>query len=248
MTRRRFFTCTVLFAAVFIFFIIPPLTVSESQGKFQVFVWSFPLKNLITALTTVLAVILLKKLTEEEKLPENCNCTEENKNLAQNCNTKKSEPKLIRFIKASSVFLITFGLIWISSALLQFIAGLSGKSINRNFTKPEGLEWLFCILIFISGAVTEELLYRIFLPESLIFFSSRIKKERLKKIFMIVSEIAAALIFAFSHKYAGIFSVINAFTAHFAFRFCYKKTKKIELNFISHFLYNFLSFLVLIYV
>ncbi len=270
MQRHQIFGCVSLFTLVLIFFILPPLFVSPETEKTLFSEWSFPLSQLLSFVSIFLAGFLQKKLFTEknekagfsEKIEKSRNSEKrEFSEKSENPKNEKSEnPKnpekgkekekpaaRTGFVLDSSFFLISFGSLCLVSAFFQGIAFLSGKDMSQNIARPEKLEWIFCVLNFLLSAASEEILYRFFLPESLAFFSGFAKKERTKKILASFSEILSALVFALSHRYLGFLSVMNAFFAHGILRFCCKKTGKLRLNVLSHFLYNFLSLLVFVF-
>ncbi len=228
MQRQRYFTFIAVFPAAFIFLIAPPLF-SSGKGNGAFSEWRFPLSQLVMCIVCTALFFVCRNYFFIEK------------------SRKIPESKKIAAIMNSSYFLICFGFLWMFSAALQTLAGIFQKSAIQNVAKPIGSGWFFCALNFLFSAVSEEILYRFFLPDGLNFISEAAKNERIKSALKIFIEFFAALIFAFSHRYLGFFSVANAFFAHGILRFCYKKTGKIELNFILHFLYNFLSLIVMVF-
>lgn len=262
MQRHQILGCVSLFTLVFIFFILPPLFVSPETEKTLFSEWSFPLSQLLSFVSIFLAGFLQKKLfTEKNEKAVFLEKSEKSRNSEkrdfseksetpknpEKCKKKEKPAARTGFVLDSSFFLTSFGSLCLVSAFFQGIAFLSGKDMSQNIARPEKLEWIFCVLNFLLSAASEEILYRFFLPESLAFFSGFAKKERTKKILASFSEILSALAFALSHRYLGFLSVMNAFFAHGILRFCCKKTGKLRLNVLSHFLYNFLSLLVFVF-
>ena len=73
----------------------------------------------------------------------------------------------------------------------------------------------------IVAAVFEEALYRVFLPESLLYLIScvNIKKPESERRIRFAAEFAVVMLFAVQHKYFGAAGVLTAFSAGLAFRF-----------------------------
>lgn len=247
MQRPRLFYCISFLVLVFLFLIFPPLTVSEGQAG--VFLkWTFPFRQMILCFSCVLILLLYKKMFPDDELKDETKA--EHKTCKQPIEEKKDNQERKKSVKVktvmlSSYFLFTFGLLWIFQVFFQILSKVFGKTIQQEILKPHGFEWIFCVLNFLFSAASEEILYRFIFPECLCYFSNLLKNERRKKISVIISEIVPALVFAFSHRYLGIFAVFNAFFAHIVLRLCFKKTGKIYICIASHFLYNFLSLVFL---
>jgi membrane protease YdiL (CAAX protease family) len=133
------------------------------------------------------------------------------------------------------------------SFLLNGIAIIiNHDSIQNKITFPKSfVSWIFCSLTFIFSAFFEETIYRLYLPETLKDLLKSDSKLLLNKTEIYAVEIFTALIFALSHRYAGIFSVINALLAHIVLRICQKKSLSIYAGFVAHFAYNMISLLLL---
>ncbi len=228
MQRQRYFSFIAVFIAAFIFLIAPPLFLS-SNGNENFTEWKFPFSRLAMCLVSAVLFFVCRNYFFIGK------------------SRKISESKKITHIMNSSYFLVCFGFLWMTSAALQIFAGVFGKSAMQSVAKPIGLGWIFCALNFLFSAISEEILYRFFLPDGLNLISEAVRNARIKSVLRIFSDFFSALIFAFSHRYLGFFSVVNAFFAHGILRFCYNKTGRIELNFILHFLYNFFSLIVMVF-
>lgn len=100
-------------------------------------------------------------------------------------------------------------------------------------------EWIFCILQFLTAAFYEEVIFRFYLPEQLLSFTKD------KKILKILAELFVLILFSVSHLYLGFYAVLNAFFAHAALRFFYKKTGSLIPIFTAHFIYNMISLILL---
>lgn len=107
------------------------------------------------------------------------------------------------------------------------------ETFRQTITAEKSIAYaLKAILLLASGAFYEEILYRQFFPDTLI----TILPDR--RIIRIAAETVCILIFAFSHRYLGWFSVINAASCGIILRVCRKKTGTVLCGTISHFIYN----------
>ena len=106
-------------------------------------------------------------------------------------------------------------------------------------------------------AASEEVLYRLYLPESLAWFSARVKtgkkaepspeketppKESGGKTGNLPGEILSVLIFALAHYQGGILPVLNALVCGTILRICLKMSKSLFPCILSHGLYNFILY------
>lgn len=134
-----------------------------------------------------------------------------------------------------------FILLCLSFILIQITAGLfptDADSSDNSVIKPENIfKWCICIFMLLSSAYYEEILYRQFIPESLLFLTGGVK------IVVIAVEVFSVLIFSLSHRYLGFFPALNAFVSGFILRFVYRKTGSVYTGTIIHFLYNLSVFL-----
>ncbi|MCR4742055.1 MAG: CPBP family intramembrane metalloprotease [Treponema sp.] len=113
---------------------------------------------------------------------------------------------------------------------------------DLNIEKPyDFLTFFNCLLSFIFGAIYEELLYRFYLNDAVNLLFNKKDKKSIK----IITEILVSLIFAFSHLYLGIFSVLNAALAHIVLRKTYLKCKNVYAGILAHLAYNLLTLILL---
>ena len=106
-------------------------------------------------------------------------------------------------------------------------------------------------------AASEEVLYRLYLPESLNKFFSRIKLFKREESFIgekisrkapqeaewnLPGEILSVLIFALAHYQGGILPVLNALVCGTILRICLKMSKSLFPCILSHGLYNFILY------
>lgn len=117
---------------------------------------------------------------------------------------------------------------------------------------------LFAFLVpVIFYAASEEVLYRLYLPETLNKFFSRIKLIKREESFIgekisrkapleaewnLPGEILSVLIFALAHYQGGILPVLNALVCGTILRICLKMSKSLFPCILSHGLYNFILY------
>ena len=96
----------------------------------------------------------------------------------------------------------------------------------------------------IIAAAFEEVLYRYFLPESVLYLTGKmnITKPAAKKAVRYIAETVVTALFAAQHAYLGPAGIINAFSAGAAFRLITVRTGSPLFSLILHCLNNFISF------
>lgn len=136
----------------------------------------------------------------------------------------------------------TLGALFFILLIIRFIVTRYSITVISQ-PMPEGkTEWIFCILTFLFSAAYEEIIYRFYLPGQLIRF---FKLKFNSRFFVFLSDLLAALVFAFAHYYMGWISVINAFLAHIVLRKLYIDSGLIWNCVLIHFLYNIISLILL---
>ena len=133
------------------------------------------------------------------------------------------------------------------SLIIKFISVKAGASVTlpQRTNLPDTVwEGICCVLIFIFGAVYEEIIYRFYFTDALKRLLAYLKIPDNRLMFF-VTEAAGLLVFSFGHLYMGILAVINAAFAHCVFRLLYKKTGLIWNCVIIHFVYNVISLILL---
>ncbi|MDY2840551.1 MAG: type II CAAX endopeptidase family protein [Treponema sp.] len=221
MKIHSFISHLLVFLTILISCIIPPFF-SVSDSSTQIFsMWNFPFVQFVYFL---IAVTIYVFFFYHEK---------------QRFNFTRTAVYVVLPGILTLCILFTFSLILKSISLF-----LSEKFLSETMVElPSGIkEWIFCLLNFLFAAFYEEVIYRFFLPESLIYFASRISS---KKFFYFLSEFLSLLIFAFSHFYLGWLSVINAASGYVVLRICLIKTKNIFSGFCAHFIYNLICLLLI---
>ncbi len=210
---------------VLLILIIPPLfTINTNVSFFSE--WNFPVQQLILFLIALLIYIFF-------------------------IGVKKFSRIQILYNIFYSVFFLC--VIFSFSLFVKFISTFFINDVDYNVVHPQNfVEVIFCILNFFFSAFYEETIYRIAFPKFLqlylMMIVSKICKNEIScRKSMIINyscEVLAILVFAFSHFYLGIFSVINAAFAQVVLRLCYKKTNSVLAGTTTHFVYNFISLFI----
>ena len=143
--------------------------------------------------------------------------------------------------------LFTFGMLFSVSLFCRFLSELftdaDGSAGTELVVRPDGfLQWIFCLINFFCAAFYEEVLYRFYFSDALLYLISRKKTMRFTWIFC---EALGLLCFAFAHLYLGWISVLNAALAHVFLRLCYKRFEKLWPCVAAHFIYNVISLILL---
>ncbi|MBP5450646.1 MAG: CPBP family intramembrane metalloprotease [Treponema sp.] len=139
--------------------------------------------------------------------------------------------RLVLFCTWSALCL---GLLMIVQALMQALAmvfPVNHEEIGFSSTFT-ALNYILLFINLFAGAFYEEVIYREFLPETLLLFTGE------RKIPGIIAESSCILIFALSHRYLGLMAVINALLGGIILRVCRKKSLSIWAGTAAHFLYN----------
>lgn len=209
----------ILFICVSLFFLLPPLFQSDTM------ILDFSsAKYYISSTLYCLIAFLILFLAKKTDI------------LSLKVGEKSFKHNKIKvIIDISTVFFATV-LLCVISIILQWAATYFGAKQNNAIVFPRNFQWLLCVLCFLFSAFYEEAIYRVFLPESLIAFLGQ-------KLY-VISECISCFVFAFSHRYNGIFAVINALFGYAILRYCYKKTNNIFASTIAHFLYNIVQLAV----
>jgi len=171
--------------------------------------------------------------------------TEKKNNKKSGFNTKKSS-----LIEKTSIGTVCLGAIFIVSAVFQVFALFENKDGFKSQTIifPENF---FYFASFFTGtffaAFSEEVIYRFYLPDALkdgLKFLSfgRLNCEKSKALNLFL-EFLSVCVFALSHRYLGIFAVLNAFFSGLILRICMIKSKSVLVPFLIHSIYNFSVFL-----
>ena len=122
----------------------------------------------------------------------------------------------------------------IIQAMMQALSmAFPGKHEEMGFSSNyTPLNYVFLLVNLFVGAFYEEVIYREFLPETLLSFTGE------RKIPGIIAECSCIIIFALSHRYLGLMAVINALLGGIALRICRRKSLSIWAGTAAHFLYN----------
>lgn len=208
-----------IFLLVFLFFLLPSVFFnSNTQVTKQLNITSFSINNIICFSFGLILYLIYKE--------------------------KSNAYDLKKVVKSIIYIFLTFCLLIIVSMIIKNISLLvQQNSSDYTLIKPSDFKtWSFCIINFFTAAFFEEVIYRFYTPNVLIILFTKINS---KKIQLLCSEIISLLFFSLAHYYLGYFSVINAIFAQIILRICYKKNDSIFPCFISHFLYNVISLILL---
>lgn len=224
MKLHSFFIETAIFSVVLIFFVLPPLFFTGAHD----FSWRFPYTQMLYAFFA--AGLLHRK----------------GKFIV------RSYTKM-QFVRDSADMWTAFGVLCVTSALMQLIVFFAGDSPVRPQIFPETpTAFVFCLIGFACSAFFEEAIFRVFLPDGAKNIAARARSFTKGGTALSVPaplsaaiEIVVALCFALSHRYLGIPGALNALAAHFFLRRCYVKTSALWTNTAAHFLYNVLQLVLL---
>ena len=205
------------FAAVFFLLVLPPLLVRSGEGSATLvsaadFSWTA-----LMQLAVALFLDIQFRCTQRQVLPSAPAAAQ-------------SFQKLVTVLLWGST---TFGCLMLIYALMGTLALLlpSFFAAGRDFPVPA--PGLLLALNLAAGAYYEEVLYRQFIPGSL---RSLLPARRLA----IPVELVSLLLFAFSHRYLGAPSVLNAALCGIMLRICCIRTGGVRTGAAVHFLYNML--------
>lgn len=161
------------------------------------------------------------------------------------------------FFKNCIFMLIFLAVLLFSGAVFEYAGSFFGGETE---IEPEKITVtaLFAFLVpVIFYAASEEVLYRLYLPETLNKFFSRIKRKKKEKSFPekeappqeskgwtgnLPGEALSVLIFALAHYQGGILPVLNALVCGTALRICLIRSKSLFPCILSHGLYNFILY------
>lgn len=161
------------------------------------------------------------------------------------------------FLKNCIFTFICLAVLLFSGAVFEYTGSFFGVKTG---IEPEKISAtaLFAFLIpVIFYAASEEVLYRLYLPEALAWFSARVKtgkkaepspeketppKESGGKTGNLPGEILSILIFALAHYQGGILPVLNALVCGTILRICLKISKSLFPGILGHGLYNFILY------
>lgn len=161
------------------------------------------------------------------------------------------------FFKNCIFMLIFLAVLLFSGAVFEYVGSFFGGETEIEPGKiPVTTLFAFFVPV-IFYAASEEVLYRLYLPESLNKFFSRIKLIKREESFIgekisrkapqeaewnLPGEILSVLIFALAHYQGGILPVLNALVCGTILRICLKMSKSLFPCILSHGLYNFILY------
>ncbi|MBO4403852.1 MAG: CPBP family intramembrane metalloprotease [Treponema sp.] len=196
------------FTVVFIFLVLPPLTAVSSPAYMDALA-SFHFPSVIKLFIALILFFQFRFLSG-----------------------KRCEINNYRKI---FYFMLSTGLLFLSLSASSALKFFLGETENLSPFKQTPLVipgGLFIVFNFFCAAFYEEVLYRLFLPETLIMLIQENKAAR------VLFECSVIVLFAFSHKAAGISGVVHTFISASVLRFCTVKTGGILIPSAAHFLHN----------
>ena len=222
--KKHYFLYELSLNLLIFFLWIAPSFIFHGNSETVFSKWNFPAQNIVLTLAAVLVCIIELKLNDE-------------KNFHFQNKTELSLPKKILISLICLIFLYAL------SVAFQLAGNFIGiKADAKEIAVPKDFAaTVFCALTFLFSASFEELIFRFYEPYSLNKLLAKVQNQH-KYIF---AEFLTAVLFSVCHIYLGLLAVLNAFFAHFIFRFCLKRTGKLLYPIAIHFLYNFTSLYLL---
>ena len=208
------------FIIVFFILVLPPILRVFSQKTPNPQNISFSLQSVIFQLSTAIILYI----------------------LSYNRNYRISKTESSHFSKIV-LFLcwlpITFGLLMVSYAIIQAIYMLIPHTdAYQRFSSPLTLSIVIQIIV---AAFYEETLYRMYIPNTLLFLAEDITRSAKGKSIIslpLFIEVITIILFSLPHRYMGWVGVLNAFVAGIILRVCAIKTYGIKTGTMSHLSYN----------
>lgn len=231
MKIHSFVTEILFFSIISLFFVIPPLFVNAPSVQHIDFTL-FSVQNFSHFVIAVFIFVFYKKLVE---------------------NDEQISTKILKYlIYFVVIFILLFGISFICNFSAQKLLNSENSFVNSQvFVEiPQGFfDFLICIFNLLFAAFFEEVIYRFYIPFGIknflfrkVFDENQSKSYTIfEKSILLFIEIVTMLIFSFSHKYLGIFSVVNAAVAHLVLRFSFIRSKSLIPSTLAHFFYNFVS-------
>lgn len=231
MKIHSFVTEILFFSIISLFFVIPPLFVNAPSVQHIDFTL-FSVQNFSHFVIAVFIFVFYKKSVE---------------------NDEQISTKILKYlIYFVVIFILLFGISFICNFSAQKLLNSENSFVNSQvFVEiPQGFfDFLICIFNLLFAAFFEEVIYRFYIPFGIknflfrkVFDENQSKSYTIfEKSILLFIEIVTMLIFSFSHKYLGIFSVVNAAVAHLVLRFSFIRSKSLIPSTLAHFFYNFVS-------
>lgn len=157
------------------------------------------------------------------------------------------------FLLSAGRVVLYFGLLILVHILITAIEFYLKPEVNNQAIELNFLKIFLITVNFIARAFYEENIYRLYLPSALHGFIEKFyesfflkQSESFKVRFFLIAdsvmEIFCIAVFALSHRYLGVLSVINAFVCGAVLRYCVKKSNTVITASVSHALYNITVF------
>ena len=231
MKIHSFVTEILFFSIISLFFVIPPLFVNAPSVQHIDFTL-FSVQNFSHFVIAIFIFVFYKKSVE---------------------NDEQISTKILKYlIYFVVIFILLFGISFICNFSAQKLLNSENSFVNSQVfvENPQGFfDFLICIFNLLFAAFFEEVIYRFYIPFGIknflfrkVFDENQSKSYTIfEKSILLFIEIVTMLIFSYSHKYLGIFSVVNAAVAHLVLRFSFIRSKSLIPSTLAHFFYNFVS-------
>ena len=148
----------------------------------------------------------------------------------------KAVNPVLSFLILSGKFFLLFGILVMISILSTFVLFFTASlSPEQQFvTDFSALTVIWFLTGTIGAAFYEEIMFRAFLPDGLLYLTDGKCRA--------CAEIIPLVLFALGHIYLGPAGVFNALAAGIAFRIFYVKSRSIWINVCVHSAYNLIQF------
>ncbi len=207
------------FIIVFLFLVFPSLLIGPKEGPVSVdprYSWLFFVQTAIAAALDFECVKFLSAAPPKKH-------------------------KFSSIIAFSSYFLLSLGSLFLLNALVNTLSLVLPDTPFFHATSSNSAstvrKYILSLPVLLFTAFYEEVIFREFLPDALIFMLPQNKWTN------ILAEALCILLFAFAHRYLGLLGVVNALGAAVILRICKLKTKYVYTGTLSHFIYNAILFL-----
>lgn len=226
------------FILIFLVLLLPPVFVKSSGGIISAADFSLR-PALVEALIALVLLLQNRLLARGEK-------SREEHGAAAEAGSDGESPGAGRFRRMVSFMRwtpLTLGILLIQYAVLEalyvFFPGIMPDAMELSAAGGSPAAWARLMVTFLCASFFEEVLYREYLPGSLMFFfNAGVASGRKKAVLRLVLELAGIVIFALAHRYLGALGVINALISAVVLRTCYLRTGSVFAGWTAHFLYN----------
>ncbi len=225
MLNRKKVLLAFIFSYVLCTLVLPPVFAGKIPvSGYEKSLYPLPSFDAVTIFILVLLCVIFYIICGQYNLPK-----------------QKASVKVCLLKSSASFFAIAA--VW--AVFSAFAGGSFGAATaQKSASLPVFFAGVLCAAAF------EEFLYRLYLPQSMLFFiqNAKLKNKNagLLKTAPIAAEILCVLLFALAHRYLGFLAVLNAFFAGSVLRLLAKKTN-IACSWLVHSIYNCTIFALAIF-